>query len=335
MEKKRSIEETRETAQEYYQSEELYALLSSDKANWIDGISILYVGNPEKSEERVIYFFSTVAQAEACARQLQIEQVEGMYPITRLNTYEMQSKIDVLCSNAWMMGVNKLRFNAFDETDEFGCGLEYFMRENKISRHAAFLAGENEEDAADGEMDRDMPLRFQPLRIWHFVPPEKIPNDRAESLIAHLFQDKDSGIQYYMENADLTEMCFLINYIRAGLIKLAEEQGKPEDAAWFRSAAKSLCAVLYIQMKACQNLYTIYYTDTDGKLYTEDGYAYLLYSNRCKNGLHPEMQCTRIPDLDEFLCANEGQGFLVTDKIHDTVAVPMEIVHLLLGTAQH
>ncbi len=327
---KQSNADLKEMVQELYGNRELYALLSPDKTNWMDGISILYVGNSEKKGYRIMFLFSTLDRAEKCARKFQFEKVEGMYPIAKLNSYEAQSKIDVLCSNAWLMGVNKICFDAGDPQREFMCNLDYFMQENKISKHAAYLASEESKDTVLSNESYKMPIRFSPLHICNFIPPEKIANERAEQLISHLFQDKDAGMQYYIANTDLTEMCFLVNYVRDGLIRQAKEQDKPEDAAWFHNIVKSLYAVLYIQMKQCESLYTIR-ERSDGGPHTKDGCIYLLYSNRCKNGLHPDVSCEKISSLDVCIRDAGEADFLITDKIHDEVLVPSAVFKTLAG----
>lgn len=330
----------------------LYMLLSTKKANMINGFSFPYVGN--KGGDNVILFlfvFRGLEKAQQYIDDCGYEVLDGVYPIGKITQNDKFFSLENTLSIANKLGV---RYVELDGKEFFD--IDWFFRVNKkenLSLNIMLKKEEVEELEGKRELSQDkIPVRFNPINIVEYNNPYNITNDRRKELVDFLMncperkggisnadfmsllgidtlgtrtainQSREESVQYFMP-LNLAEICFLNSIVQFQILPKAQNEGLKEDQIVFEKVLDVIFEVTWRKLMEKKKLFTIA-DRTTKELLVREGHAYVLYTDLFKyQGSFDYVEINGKEELFNLVSKTNAKAIVVTDGPSYPAVIPI------------
>lgn len=280
-----------------YNMDKLYVILTAGIADFEHGVSIPMIIMPRK-DQKVILVFTDYRKAKKYVTERRPMAVDGILPIAEMKKDDKIHRIDVICANAFAMGIDAIDFDVDDENG-IGCKLKYFMDVNEMDYKGQILFSKEEIQKIQENGGKFTP-RFNAMPILNFTNPYIITKERGEE-IEKLLLSEDSADKA-KEGFSIHELCYGANRLMLKSV-VDENDGNKEDAQKCRDTVDKLNEVLFEKLSKLDKWYTLVDKET-GSIYTQSDNAYLMYTPRYANKMPADTALKEIPpSLAEFAYA--------------------------------
>jgi len=310
--------EAKELAKAVYAREEWFVLLSTARANMMEGKSVPYIGKLENGEG-ILFVFTSAEKAKDYVNSCGYEVLEGNYPIGRIEKDDKYNSLYDIFNTVLAMGVRKVDFNPCSE-EAFGCNIEWFFAVNELKPGEVNVILSEKETYDILQNNGQAPLRMNPLEIYEFQNPYEITRERADVILHHIFAAEEgqtfaSFFEMFLKEETLHENCFVEDYLNSKLIPMAAQEQKEGDLRWFQQVNAVLQTAIWRRLFE-HKLFVLTDLQT-GELLTKNGCIYVLYTDMFKYmGQYGYRPISGREELLQIATENETERFIVTDGPH-------------------
>ncbi len=311
--------EGRIIAQEWYNKDEAYIMLSVTKANMITGQSVPYVGRLEDGSG-ILFVFDSYEGARHYMDRCHYEVLDNTYTIARILKEDENNNLYSVFNTALQLGIDKVDFNPGME-NVFGCNISWFFEVNNLSvSEVSMLLSKEEYERMLNNNEKPM-LRFNQLPIYGFEPRYMVSDERAKEILGHVFAEVETYgelQEIFLNQESLHENCFVADYINTRMIPSAQQENKQEHVEWFRNVDYALGVVVWNRLFE-QPVYTL--TDRQsGELMIRNESMYVIYTDMYKYmGQFGYRRLDGKDELMELVKAHGIKRLVVTDGPHGMV----------------
>lgn len=330
----------------------LYMLLSTTKADMINGYSFPYVGN--KGGENVILFlfvFRSLEKARQYVDDCGYEVLDGVYPIGKITTNEKFFNLENTLAIAKTLGIKYVELDGKEYFD-----IDWFFNVNKIEKQSLNIMLKKEElDEIKGksELGGDkIPVRFNPINIVGYNNPYNITDERRKELVEFLMncparkdgisneefmsllgidtvgirneidQSWEEAVQYFMP-LNLAEICFLNSIVQFQFLPKAQKEDSNEDLFLLKKVLGVIFEVTWRKLKEKKKLFTIA-DRTTKNLLVREGHAYILYTDLFKyQGKFDYVEINGEEELKNLISKTNAKAIVVTDGPSHPAIIPI------------
>jgi hypothetical protein len=276
-----SSDEAIKLAKRILEIDQIYMLLSTRNANMIKGVSIPYVCQLENNSKGIL-LFSNENYAREYIEKHHFEILDGVYPIGVVDKTDKVNGLHTILGTANVAKVDFLDFNAGFNDNSFGCSISWFMEVNKLSNEMSMLLSKDELDKLMMENSRNIPIRFNPIKILDFDNKYILDRDSSKAILQNVFEGGSFEEQFSIFSKEsLFECCHTMDYLYTQMIPMAEKNNKVEDVKYFKAVGKTLEIVIKGKLSEAKQLYTLADTETN-KIIIKNDVVYIIYTDRYK-----------------------------------------------------
>lgn len=319
-----SKDEAEKRAKNILKQEYLYVILSTRQADYRQGVSIPYVCQIPENGKKGILLFSKEDDARTYIDQHQFEVLDGVYPIGQIKTNDNLRGLESIVSIANVMKIDFMDYNPGVGKGSIGCSIPWFIALNQFSTEISILMSQDEFKRTTAENEQ-VPLRFNPIRIYHYDDSYDIDADRSKSILLHIFEceNREKAFQVFARET-LFECCHTADYLCTMMIPKAQKEGKAEDEQYFRSVLRVLNLVIVGKLGSQPHLYTLIDPETK-QIVKKNDTGYILYTDRFK--YMGKYEYRELPQEKGLLWLQEESGtnqFMVTDGPHGMALIQLD-----------
>lgn len=295
--------------------QELYIILSTKQANMENGVSVPYVCQTEDHGKGILTF-STKSYARKYIEQHQFEILDGIYPVGKIEVQDKINGLQTVLATANALGASFMDFNPSFQDNAMGFHISWFMQENKLDKNVSILLTKKQYEKMLSENQNSIPLHFNPIKIEDFDFKYHLTEDASRAILKKVFEGHSVSDYVTIFNEEsLFECCHTMDYIYCAMIPKAQQNKKNEDVPFFQSVAEVLETVVKNKLKEQNKLYTLVDPKTD-KIFTKNGFAYILYTDRYKYmGAYDYVPINQ-NSIEDFLKSQGVSKAMVTDGPH-------------------
>lgn len=303
-----------EMAQNLFEADQIYILLTEVGADMIHGYSYPYIGKGEKNRKS-LYIFTTEELAKKHAENIPCEILDGIYPIGKLDNKDKFTNLPNTLSIALNLGIN---YAVLDSTKVFP--IEWFFRvNNKNKIEATIMTTRNEaEQLRRGQLKQSqIPMRFNPIHHSKFSNPYFLTDERKNQLCNSIFSTKkiteEQQRDVFMATQTLHENCILLSLLLSHFMPKAQANKNSEEFNYYVGIRAILSSVIWEKLQREEKLFVACDRKT-GKIYIHNDSIYILYTDRFK--YQGELKYRQLSNTDEIATLikdNKLKAIVATD----------------------